>query len=41
MTFVAERDVLVAVTSCAAPGANAGGARPLRVEIVDRKFDAG
>ena len=33
ITFDAERDVLVAVTSCAAPGANAGGARPLRVDI--------
>lgn len=33
MTFAAERDVLVAVTSCAAPGANAGGARPVRVDI--------
>jgi uncharacterized protein YcgI (DUF1989 family) len=32
MTFAAERDVLVAVTSCAAPGANAGGARPVRVD---------
>ena len=31
--FDAERDVIVAVTSCAAPGANAGGARPLRVDI--------
>ena len=27
ITFDAERDVIVAVTSCAAPGANAGGAR--------------
>jgi hypothetical protein len=33
MTFAAERDVLVAVTSCAAPGANAGGARPIRVDV--------
>jgi uncharacterized protein YcgI (DUF1989 family) len=33
ITFDAERDVLVAVTSCAAPGANAGGARPIRVDI--------
>lgn len=33
ITFDAERDVIVAVTSCAAPGANAGGARPLRVDI--------
>jgi uncharacterized protein len=33
MTFAAERDVLVGVTSCAAPGANAGGARPIRVDI--------
>jgi len=33
MTFAAERDVLVAVTSCAAPGANAGGARPVRVDV--------
>lgn len=32
MTFAAERDVLVAVTSCAAPGTNAGGARPVRVD---------
>lgn len=32
ITFAAERDVLVAVTSCAAPGANAGGARPIGVE---------
>ena len=30
---LAERDVIVAVTSCAAPGANAGGARPIRVDI--------
>jgi len=35
MTVAAERDVLVAVTSCAAPGANAGGARPIRVDIGD------
>lgn len=33
ITFAAERDVLVAVTSCAAPGANAGGARPVRVDL--------
>jgi uncharacterized protein YcgI (DUF1989 family) len=33
MTFEAERDVLVGVTSCAAPGANGGGARPIRVDI--------
>jgi uncharacterized protein len=33
VTFAAERDVLVAVTSCAAPGANAGGARPVRVDV--------
>lgn len=33
LTFEAERDVLVAVTSCAAPGANGGGARPIRVDI--------
>jgi uncharacterized protein YcgI (DUF1989 family) len=33
ITFDAERDVIVAVTSCAAPGANAGGARPIRVDI--------
>jgi uncharacterized protein len=33
MTFAAEREVLVAVTSCAAPGANAGGARPIRVDV--------
>jgi uncharacterized protein len=33
MIFAAERDVLVAVTSCAAPGANAGGARPIRVDV--------
>lgn len=33
MTFTAERDVFVAVTSCATPSANAGGARPVRVEI--------
>jgi uncharacterized protein YcgI (DUF1989 family) len=33
MTFAAERDVLIAVTSCAAPGANAGGARPVRVDV--------
>lgn len=32
ITFAAERDVLVAVTSCAAPGANAGGARPIGVD---------
>jgi uncharacterized protein YcgI (DUF1989 family) len=31
MTFAA--DVIVAVTSCSAPGANAGGARPLRVDL--------
>jgi uncharacterized protein YcgI (DUF1989 family) len=36
MTFVAERDLLVAVTSCSAPGANGGGARPLQVELTDR-----
>ena len=35
ITFDAERDVIVAVTSCAAPGANAGGARPIRVDIGD------
>jgi len=34
LTFVAERDVLVAVTACPAPACNGGsGARPLRVEI--------
>jgi uncharacterized protein YcgI (DUF1989 family) len=33
MTFAAERDVLVAVTSCSAPGANAGGARPIRADV--------
>lgn len=33
MTFAAERDVLVAVTSCATPGANAGGTRPIRVDV--------
>ena len=33
ITFAAERDVLIAVTSCAAPGANAGGARPVRVDL--------
>lgn len=33
ITFAAEGDVLVAVTSCAAPGANAGGARPVRVDL--------
>jgi uncharacterized protein len=32
ITFDAERDVIVAVTSCAAPGANAGGARPICVD---------
>ena len=34
LTFVAERDVLVAVTACPAATCNGGGgARPLRVEI--------
>lgn len=33
MTFAAERDVIVAVTSCAAPSVNAGRARPIRVDI--------
>jgi uncharacterized protein YcgI (DUF1989 family) len=33
LTLMAERDVLVAVTSCSAPGANGGGARPLQVEL--------
>jgi uncharacterized protein YcgI (DUF1989 family) len=33
MTFAAERDVLVGVTSCSAPGANGGGARPVRVDV--------
>jgi hypothetical protein len=33
ITLDAERDVFVAVTSCAAPGANAGGTRPIRVDI--------
>lgn len=33
MTFEAERDVFVAVTSCAAPGCNGGRLRPLGVEI--------
>jgi uncharacterized protein len=36
ITFDAERDVIVAVTSCAAPGANAGGARPICVDIGGR-----
>ena len=31
--LAAERDVLVAVTSCAAPGANAGRAQPIGVDI--------
>jgi len=34
MTFAAERNVIVAVTSCAAPGVNAGGARPIRLDIL-------
>jgi uncharacterized protein YcgI (DUF1989 family) len=33
ITLTAERDLFVAVTSCAAPGANAGGARPVLVDI--------
>jgi uncharacterized protein YcgI (DUF1989 family) len=33
LTFVAERDVLVAVTACPATKANGGAAKPLRVEI--------
>jgi len=33
MTFAAERDVLVAVTSCATPSANAGGTGPIRVAV--------
>jgi uncharacterized protein YcgI (DUF1989 family) len=33
ITFAAERDVLVAVTSCSTPGVNAGGARPIRVDV--------
>jgi len=33
MVLAAERDVLVAVTSCAAPGANAGRAQPIRVDV--------
>jgi hypothetical protein len=33
VTLAAERDLFVAVTSCAAPGANGGGARPLRVDV--------
>lgn len=33
LTFVAQRDILLAVTACAAATANGGGARPLRVEI--------
>jgi uncharacterized protein len=33
VTFVAERDVLVAVTACAAVTANGGRAKPLQVEI--------
>jgi uncharacterized protein len=36
ITFDAERDVIVAVTSCAAPGANGGGARPICVDIGGR-----
>ncbi|MEV4176407.1 urea carboxylase-associated family protein [Nonomuraea sp. NPDC049709] len=35
MTFVAEHDLLVAVTSCSAPGANGGSARPLQVELTE------
>jgi uncharacterized protein YcgI (DUF1989 family) len=35
ITLAAERDLFVAVTSCAAPGANGGGARPIRVDIAD------
>jgi uncharacterized protein len=41
MTFAAERDVLVAVTSCAAPGANAGGARPIRVDVLRAPWQPG
>jgi uncharacterized protein len=33
ITLAAERDVFVAVTSCAAPGANGGPARPVGVDI--------
>jgi len=33
VTFVAERDVLVAVASCSAASGGSGGARPLGVEI--------
>jgi uncharacterized protein YcgI (DUF1989 family) len=36
MTLAAERDVFVAVTSCAAPGANAGAARPIRIDVQAR-----
>jgi uncharacterized protein YcgI (DUF1989 family) len=36
ITFEAERDVIVAVSSCAAPGANGGGARPICVDIGGR-----
>ncbi len=33
MTFTAERDVVVAVTACAAPSCNGGRLRPLAVEL--------
>jgi hypothetical protein len=33
ITFVAERDVLVAVSSCSAASGNGAGPRPLGVEI--------
>jgi uncharacterized protein len=33
LTFSAERDVLVAVAACSAPGANGGRTRPLVVEL--------
>jgi hypothetical protein len=33
MTFAAERDLIAAVTSCATPSVNAGGARPIRLDI--------
>ena len=33
VTFAAERDVIAAVTSCAAPSVNAGGARPIRLDV--------
>lgn len=33
-TFVAERDLFVAVTSCAAPGCNGGVPKPIQVDVL-------